>query len=129
MSVHTCERGSSPGFDCLKFYYCYYNINPDNHFYRNIPTNSKYYSDQQFIYNVKSESDISFIHFNARNFNIKEFLVDLKLSFDIIAISDTWVESSTIADFSLNGYECSTYEATKKGGVALYVNQRFTCTP
>ena len=75
-----------------------YNIDPDNNFYRNLPNNSKYYSDQQLVCNVKSESDKNFP-------NIKEFLDDLKLSFDIVTISKTCVESSTTDDFLLNGYE------------------------
>ena len=82
-----------------------HNIVPDNHFYKNIPTNSKYYSDQQFVSNVKSESDLSFIHFNVRSVNEnkkkKDFIDDLKLSFDIIGISETWADSSTTDDYSL----------------------------
>ena len=45
------------------------NKDPDNHFYNNIFTNSKYYSDQQFVSNVKSESDLSFTYFNALSLN------------------------------------------------------------
>ena len=45
------------------------NIDSDNHFYNNIPTTSKYYSDQQFVSNVKSQSGLSFIHFNAQSLN------------------------------------------------------------
>ena len=34
-----------------------HNIDPDNHFYNNIPTNSRYYSDQQIVCIVKSGSE------------------------------------------------------------------------
>ena len=55
-----------------------HDIDPDNHFYNNTPTNSKCYSDKQFVCNVKSESDLSFIHFNARSLN-KYFLLRISL--------------------------------------------------
>ena len=46
-----------------------FNIDPDNHFHASIPTDTKYYSDEQFVREVKSVSDLSFIHFNARSLN------------------------------------------------------------
>ena len=89
-----------------------FNIDPDNHFHASIPTDTKYYSDEQFVRDVKSKGDLSFIHFNARslkkNFQkIKDSIEDLKLLFDIIAISETWAETDrgpTIDGFTLNGY-------------------------
>ena len=53
-----------------------------------ISTDTKYYSDEQFVRDVKSKGDLSFIHFNARSLNknfqkIKDSLDDLKLYFDI----------------------------------------------
>ena len=83
------------------------NIDPDNHFHASISTDTKYYSDEQFVRDVKSKGDLSFIHFNARSLNknlkkIKDSIDDLKLSFDIIAISETWAETDTIAGFTLN---------------------------
>ena len=44
-----------------------FNIDPDNHFHASIPTDTKYYSDEQFVRDVKSKGDLSFIHFNARS--------------------------------------------------------------
>ena len=46
-----------------------FNIDPDNHFHASIPTDTKYYNDEQFVRDVKSVSDLSFIHFNARSLN------------------------------------------------------------
>ena len=68
-----------------------FNIDPDNHFHASISTDTKYYSDEQFVRYVKSKGDLSFIHFNARSLNknfqkIKDSIDDLKFSFDIIAI-------------------------------------------
>ena len=111
-----------------------FNIDPDNHFHASIPTDTKYYSDEQFVRDVKSKGDLSFIHFNARSLNknfqkIKDSIEDLKLSFDIIAISETWAETDTIDGFTLNGYEAFhiVRGQRKGGGVALYVHRRFNC--
>ena len=46
-----------------------FNIDPDNHFHTSIPTDTKYYSDEQYVRDVKSVSHLSFIHFNARSLN------------------------------------------------------------
>ena len=111
-----------------------FNIDPDNHFHASIPTDTKYYSDEQFVREVKSKGDLSFIHFNARSLNknlkkIKDSIEDLKLSFDIIAISETCAETDTIDGFTLNGYEAFhiVRGQRKGGGVALYVHRRFNC--
>ena len=111
-----------------------FNIDPDNHFHASISTDTKYYSDEQFVRDVKSKGDLSFIHFNARSLNknfhkIKDSIDDLKLSFDIIAISETWAETDTIDGFTLNGYEAFhiVRGQRKGGGVALYVHRRFNC--
>ena len=52
------------------------------------------------------------------------------LSFDIIAISETWAEPNTTEAILLNGYEVLhvARTTTKGGGVALFVNHRFNCT-
>ena len=111
-----------------------FNIDPDNHFHASIPTDTKYYNDEQFVRDVKSVSDLSFIHFNARSLNkniqkIKDTIDDLKLSFDIIAISETWAEADTIDGFTISGYEAFhiVRGQRKGGGVALYVHRRFNC--
>ena len=111
-----------------------FNIDPDNHFHASIPTDTTYYNDEQFVRDVKSVSDLSFIHFNARSLNkniqkIKDTIDDLKLSFDIIAISETWAEADTIDGFTISGYEAFhiVRGQRKGGGVALYVRRRFNC--
>ena len=112
----------------------YNNHTSDNHFHASISTDTKYYSDEQFVRDVKSKGDLSFIHFNARSLNknfqkIKDSIDDLKFSFDIIAISETWAETDTIDGFTLNGYEAFhiVRGQRKGGGVALYVHRRFNC--
>ena len=109
-----------------------FNIDPDNHFHASIPTDTKYYSDEQIVRDVKSVSDLSFIHVNARSLinniqKIKDTIDDLKLSFDIKAISETWAEADTIDGFTISGYEAFhiVRGQRKGGGVALYVHRRF----
>ena len=83
-----------------------FNIDPYNHFHASIPTDTKYYSDEQFVGDVKSVSDLSFIHFNARSLSknfqkIKDTIDDLKLSFDIIAIGPViFCDRGKVAEFA-----------------------------
>ena len=102
-----------------------FNIDPDNHFHASLPTDTKYYSDEQFVREVKSVSDLSFIHFNARSLN-KNIQ---KIKDTIIAISETWAEADTIDGFTISGYEAFhiVRGQRKGGGVALYVHCRFNC--
>jgi len=69
-------------------------INPVNNFFANINNNCQYYTDEQFNSSIKTEHQLSIIHFNSRslyaNFNsIKHYLNQLKQHFNIIAITET----------------------------------------
>ena len=107
---------------------------PDNHFYNNISNNCEYYTDEQFISNVTMEGALSLVHFNSRslysNFsNIKTYLSKFK-KFNIIAISETWLDNKKGYDVELEGYELFTTnrDATKGGGgVAVYVDTALRC--
>ena len=112
-----------------------YNVEPGKSVNQSTHTNCKYYSDRQFACNIKSDSDFSLIHFNARSLNknlqkIKAYLDDFKLSFDIIANSENWAEPNTIEDILSNEYEdFHVARANRKGGgVALFINHIFNCT-
>ena len=77
----------------------------------------------------KSKSGIeglSFIHFNARgfrtNFNkIENLLNEFESAFDVIAISETWLESDDCTDILIEGYEVRNVirKNRKSGGVAM----------
>ena len=78
------------------------------------------------------KNKISIIHFNSRsmyaNFhNIKHYLSQFKQPFNIIAISETWINSEKGMDFELDGYEltCINRVNMNGGGVALYVDKNF----
>ena len=77
---------------------------------------------------------LSFIPFNARSLKanlqkIKDYLQELHLKFDIIAVSETWAELAIIDDLNLIDYSAYhvTRETRKSGGVALYIRNELTC--
>ena len=72
----------------------------------------------------------SIIHFNARSLNanldkIKDYINSLNVSFDVIAISETWLDSSNQNEFNFENYEaCHMVRRCKKGGgVAIFVRK------
>lgn len=106
-----------------------YDIDPDNNFLSSINNNCSYYTDEQFNQNVNIKGKLSIIHFNSRslyaNFtNIKEYLQQFSQPFDIICISETWINEDKGIDFEMDGYDFSFINRQNKGGgVAVYVTQ------
>ena len=112
------------------------NIDPDNNLYNDIDLKCNYYTDNQFDTNMQDIGllELSIIHFNARSLNanflkIYDYLIGLSLNFDIIAISEIWIQSDSIAEFQINGYELFSVRRETKGGggVVLYVKQDIQC--
>ena len=106
-------------------------VNPDinlkNIFYVNTP----YFTTEQFENTMHDTKGISIIHINCRslyaNFEKLKILVDnLEFVFDVIALTETWINEDNANIFSLDGYNfCHTNKTNKKGGgVALYINNR-----
>ena len=95
---------------CTTFNFCSFkyagdfdnNIDPDNNLYNDIETKCNYYTDNQFdAMQAIGLLGLSIIHFNARSLNanfvnIYDYLNGLSLNFDIIAISETWIQSDSI---------------------------------
>ena len=68
--------------------------------YNNI-SKCKYYTDLQFNEEIGGVNGLSFIHFKARslktNFHkIKNYILELNVKFDIIDITEKWIEGSFI---------------------------------
>ena len=108
-------------------------IDPENNFLNTINLNCNYFTESDFVDKTYLVKGLKVIHFNARslksNFeSIKHYLSELKCEFEIIAISETWLHSSILCDFSLEGYDAyhSTRETTG-GGVALFVKTNIEC--
>ena len=97
--------------------------------FNNSSTCCDYYTVEQFVKSKTIQNGLSFIHFNARslrsNFDqIRDHVNELKITFDIITISETWLGSEDCSDILLNGYDLiHRNRKNKKGvGVAIYVN-------
>ena len=60
---------------------------------------------------------------------MQAYLTSLNFSFDIIAISETWVNQNSINNFNIQGYDVyHIMRQTKKGGgVACYVKHELDC--
>lgn len=104
-------------------------IDPNNNFFNTISTRCDYYTVEQFVKSENIQKGLSFIHFNARslkaNFDkIRDYITELNTPFDIIAISETWLDSEDCSDILLNGYDVIYRNRNNKkgGGVAIYVN-------
>ena len=87
------------------------------------------YFYMKFKKNFSKTKRLTLIHFNARslkaNFKkITDYLAELDLQFDIIAISETWAELDLISDYNINNY--SGYHITRcdrRGGdLAIYTS-------
>ena len=111
-------------------------LDPVNNLYNRVLPSCKYYEDLQCNVSTKNNSNgLSIIHFNARSLNanfhsIIHTLQTLNITFDIIAISETWTESNVTTEYDLPHYQVfhKARHYKKGGGVALYVNDRIDCT-
>ena len=105
-------------------------IDPDNNFFSTININCHYYTGEQFNRSIKTDGKLSIIHFNSRslyaNFtSIRDYLDTFSQPFNIIAISETWLNKDRELDFDMDGYELSYINRQNKGGggVAIYVDK------
>ena len=104
-----------------------FNIDPDCNLFNHISKTCKYYSEDNFQTDVNNNG-FSIIHLNARsiskNFSqINQFLCDLRFAFDIIAISESWMDSSKSSEYDIKGYEVihQVRQGKRGGGCSLYV--------
>ena len=103
-------------------------IDPGNNFFNEIKFNCKYFTEDQLRHSISKKDGLSIIHFNCRSLNanftkIEDCLHDIGKTFDVIAISESWLDNnSTIPE--LQGYECCHQPRKNKkgGGVALYIH-------
>ena len=111
-------------------------IDPATNFYNNSTSKCDYYTDSEFNDKMYKLNGLSLIHFNARSlkanlWKINDYLQELHLKYDIIAVSATWAELDVIDDLNLIDYSAYhvTRETRKGGGVALYIYIRneLTC--
>ena len=95
-------------------------IDPDNNFFSNIIDNCYYYTQEQYNQSIKAEGKLSIIHFNCRsmyaNFSkIKKYLQQFTNQFNIITLSETWINMENGVDFEMEGYEFNYINRNNKG--------------
>ncbi len=117
-----------------KMYEIENDIDPDNHFFNDAINNCcEYYTEDKFKRNVNMEGALTIIHLNSRslykNFiHIKDYLRQFN-KFNVIAVSETWLDNEKIHEVEMEGYNLFTVNrVNKKGGVAaLYVDTALRC--
>ena len=121
--------------------HCYeHEIDTESLLYHDLPTHCRYYTSAQFSTNFSSASNnrpnkLSVIHFNARSLKanlskIKDTIRSMEYKFQIIAISETWLNENnwdgnevTCNEVAFSGYKlyCNSRKNMQGGGVAIYV--------
>ena len=104
------------------------NIDSDYNCLNSYTANSSYYTLQQFIDNVHKSKDLSIIHINRRSLNanftdLKILLETLDFLFDVIGLTETWLNESNADVFQLDGYDFYHRNRVAKhgGGVAFFI--------
>ena len=105
---------------------------PDINFYNRLQVDSHYYTDEQFNRKLSCRKQgseyFSLIHYNCRsivkNFNmLKDHVTTLEVMFDVIALSETWLNDNSSDTVNLDGYDFVSCPRSSKrgGGVGLYI--------
>lgn len=105
-------------------------IDPDSNFYFNGIYKCGYYTDEKFNKDIKMGGNLSIVHFNSRslyaNFDhIQDYLLSFANPFNIIAVSETWLNEDKGTDFYLEGYKfvCKNRRNKSGGGAALFIEE------
>ena len=103
-------------------------IDPDIHIFNSSHSYSCYTANE-FNVEFVNPTGFSLIHFNARSLQksfdeMAEFLLLLKHSFSIIAISETWISGTPLIPFKLPGYNFVNVNRHRGrgGGVGLFIS-------
>ena len=85
------------------------NIDPDCNCLDSYTANSSYNVLQQFIDNIHESIYLSIIHINCRSLNANftdiKILETLDFSFDVIGLTETWLNESNADLFQLEGHD------------------------
>ena len=108
--------------------YDYDDSNSCNYIYSSVSEDCKYYTESHFNNQFHAHCGFSLIHLNARS--IKKNMLDvvhvldsLTLNFDVIAVTETWLESCDVDGYDIDGYKVIyvVRKNKKGGGYSLYV--------
>lgn len=108
------------------------NVDPELNLYKDLMNEAKYTETQLDCLHLEG---FSMLHFNSRslyiNFEkIKDYVLSLKRTFHIIAISETWISDCRYDNsFQLEGYDFFSANRKNKrgGGVGFFVQTDFQC--
>jgi len=108
-------------------------LNADLNYFNNFDVDSKYYlrAELHSLLDVKTSYPFSILHINARSLhrkldNLDVLLKTINISFDVIAISETWETKLNEHLLYINGYtKYSRHRPNDErgGGVALFIKK------
>ena len=115
-------------------------IDPDLQYFNNFANlqnygeNCHYYVEDSFNAKVKETNiiPVSLFHLNVRSLqkhfdDVEYYITNLQITFDIIAMSETWLTNSNCELFNLSGYT-HVYQCRNDrigGGVSIFINHRW----
>ena len=106
-------------------------VNPDINFQNTFNANTSYFTTEQYANTMHDTKGISIIHINCRSLyanltKLKILLDNLEFVFDLMALTEIWINEDNANIFRQDGYNfCHKNQINKKGGgVALYINNR-----
>ena len=106
-----CSVFNFKSFNISKFNCCDFenDIDPNKFFFNSICARCDCYTVEQFVKSKTVQNGLPFIHFNARSLRTnfdqnRDHINELFVPFDIITISETWLDSEDCSDILLNGY-------------------------
>lgn len=89
----------------------------------------EYYTEEELNTFGRLNSGLSVIHFNSRSLKANfEYIVDVlhnsKITFNIITISESWMNADKYDEYKIKGYEFLHVDRTNKrgGGVAPFIH-------
>ena len=103
--------------------YVYEDIDPDVNFLDKKKSTTRYYTPNQLRHLFKKTNEFSILHMNCRslnaNFSSIEYLTkELNNAFDILAVTETWLNESNSDIFQMCGLEfCHQPRKGRRGGV------------
>ena len=110
------------------------NIDPNNNYFNSVNVSCLYYTNDTFNDLADKFKGILVIHFNSRSLNknissIQNLLSELHYSFDLIAVTETWLDPESIEHCKLNGYHVihQLRDNKRGGGCCIFVKNSYKC--
>ena len=103
-------------------------IDPENNFFNRINLECEYNTESQINHTITNKQGLSIIQFNCRSINanfekVEDFLQIIDHTFDVIALTETWLNENSLVP-ELVGFKCCHQPRfNKKRGRGGYVYQ------